>query len=125
MKSHQPCPSHLDSAKYCCMTVRSDSPLITGYETLFVLEGPAVILLLQCLSSQPHDQNLLPLATAELNLKLEHSQGKTIKQPHGSQDSAHQQTSHYHRCYHTQASACHVTMKCGSADAPSPCEVVE
>lgn len=54
------------------------------------------------LSTQPHDQNSLPLATTELNLNLEHSQRKTINQPHGSQDLAHQLNAHYLRCYHTQ-----------------------
>lgn len=94
---------------------------ITCLKTLF--SAPSIVCLRD--SAQPHDQSLLPLATAELNLKLEHSQGKTIKQPHRSQDSAQYLSAYYHTCYHTQTLACHVTIKSKSADAPPPYEVAE
>lgn len=59
------------------------------------------------------------------SLKLKHDQGKNIKYPRWSQDPAHHLNTHYHRRYRTQTSACRVTVKCWSADAPLPCEAAE
>lgn len=73
-------------------------------------------------SSQPHDQNLLPLATTELNLNLEHSQRKTISNHMGHRTGLIISTLII-RDVITHKPACHVTMKFKSADVL--CEVAE
>lgn len=137
MKSHQPCFPHLSvthtqtlhtaSWTSTCLSVidfmkgGKYERLLWWYYVLAVTSAPGTCLPASQRPVTWHGQDVLPLATTTLNLILKRNQGKTtwvtgLKSP--SQRSLSQMLSH-------ATAACHVTMKCRSADVLSPCEAAE